>query len=116
MSYTPTTWAAGDTVTAAKLNKLEQGVASSGGVLVVELDNDGNLDITAGDLFSAAQSGYVVVKVASEQLGNLVLPVVAATNNDSGYYFAVGFCDGNTFSTWLYHAALSTQKPSYYEP
>ena len=35
MSYTPTTWAAGDTVTAAKLNKLEQGVASGGGVLVV---------------------------------------------------------------------------------
>ena len=50
MSYTPTTWAAGDTVTAAKLNKLEQGVAS-GGVLVVNmsLNNDetiGTLDKT----------------------------------------------------------------------
>jgi hypothetical protein len=31
MSYTPTEWKAGDTVTSAKLNKLEQGVASSGG-------------------------------------------------------------------------------------
>lgn len=40
MSYTPTTWAAGDTVTAAKLNKLEQGVASSGGVLVVNMVYD----------------------------------------------------------------------------
>jgi len=92
------------------------GGSSGGGALVVELDNDGNLDITAGELFSAVQAGYVVVKGAFGQLGNLVLPVVAAINNDGGYTFAVGFCDGNTFITWLYHAALSTQKPSYYEP
>ena len=31
MSYTPTTWASGDVVTAAKLNKLEQGLANGGG-------------------------------------------------------------------------------------
>lgn len=36
MSYEPTNWKAGDTVTSAKLNKLEQGVASAGGgVLLV---------------------------------------------------------------------------------
>lgn len=57
MSYTPTTWAAGDTVTAAKLNKLEQGVAS-GGVLVVNmsLNNDetiGTLDKTWQEIHDA---------------------------------------------------------------
>lgn len=31
MAYTPTTWVTGDTVTATKLNKLEQGVANAGG-------------------------------------------------------------------------------------
>ncbi len=31
MSYTPTTWMTGDTITATKLNKLEQGVANGGG-------------------------------------------------------------------------------------
>ena len=31
MSYTPTTWATGDTITAAALNKMEQGIASAGG-------------------------------------------------------------------------------------
>ena len=31
MAYTPTTWATGDTITATKLNKLEQGVANAGG-------------------------------------------------------------------------------------
>ena len=29
MSYTPTTWAAGDTITSAKLNKLEQGLGNA---------------------------------------------------------------------------------------
>ena len=31
MSYTPTVWQTGDTITAEKLNKLENGVASGGG-------------------------------------------------------------------------------------
>ena len=31
MSYTPTTWTTGDTITATKLNKMEQGIASAGG-------------------------------------------------------------------------------------
>ena len=31
MSYTPTTWVNGDTITAAKLNKMEQGIADGGG-------------------------------------------------------------------------------------
>ena len=30
MSYTPTTWTSGDTITASKLNKIEQGIAESG--------------------------------------------------------------------------------------
>lgn len=45
MSYTPTNWETGDTITAEKLNKLEQGVANAGGstgggVLVVNLVED----------------------------------------------------------------------------
>lgn len=31
MSYSPTTWTTGDTITATKLNKIEQGIADSGG-------------------------------------------------------------------------------------
>lgn len=31
MAYTPTNWATGDTVTATKLNKIEQGIANAGG-------------------------------------------------------------------------------------
>jgi hypothetical protein len=42
MSYTPTEWKSGDIVTSEKLNKLEQGVASSGtgGILFATIDMD----------------------------------------------------------------------------
>ena len=35
MSYIPTQWNSGDTVTSAKLNKMESGIANAGGFLVV---------------------------------------------------------------------------------
>ena len=35
MSYTPHTWASGETITAAKLNALEQGVAEGGGGAII---------------------------------------------------------------------------------
>lgn len=38
MSYTPTNWKAGDTVTSAKLNKMEQGIANN--ILIVEITTD----------------------------------------------------------------------------
>ena len=43
MSYTPTNWKADDTVTSAKLNKIEQGIASamnSGNILIVNVRSD----------------------------------------------------------------------------
>ena len=46
MSYTPTTWAAGDTVTSAKLNKIEQGITNIQEIKVVQattiVDEDTN--------------------------------------------------------------------------
>lgn len=40
MAYEPTNWQAGDTITSARLNKLEQGVkesSESGGVFVMDV-------------------------------------------------------------------------------
>lgn len=43
MSYTPTTWTTGDTVTATKMNKIENGIANAGGHdAVVSLYHDNN--------------------------------------------------------------------------
>ena len=44
MSYIPTNWKAGDTVTSAKLNKLEQGVANGGSNMVMMTMTPSNND------------------------------------------------------------------------
>jgi hypothetical protein len=81
MSYTPTNWATGDVITAAALNKLEQGVASAGGVTVVpvvygSMDEPSVIQMAASELFAACQNGIVFIKEAR------------TTGTDSGV-----FCD-----------------------
>ena len=64
MSYTPTTWKAGDTVTSAKLNKLEQGIANNN-VLEVHLIHSDNplyieiLDKTWQEIHDAMPFVYI---------------------------------------------------------
>lgn len=55
MSYTPTNWKAGDVVTSAKLNKMEQGIAAGGGIRVVHLTMSG-LPSGGGNVRSASSS------------------------------------------------------------
>lgn len=63
MAYDPTVWKSGDTITSAKLNKLENGLAEAsgggtgGGVLVVN-DNNGTLDKTWQEITNA---GFAVI-------------------------------------------------------
>lgn len=52
MSYEPTNWKDGDLVTSAKLNKIEQGIAAGGGVLIVHYEN-GTLDKTWQEIHDA---------------------------------------------------------------
>lgn len=54
MSYTPTNWQTGDTITAPLLNKMEQGIASAGGggVLMVNITG-GVLDKTWQEIVDA---------------------------------------------------------------
>ena len=67
MSYTPTTWVTGDTVTPEKLNKIEQGIYDAGGTssvfFVVAYYNGGAwiMQETAGDIINALSSGIPVM-------------------------------------------------------
>lgn len=53
MSYEPTNWRDGDVVTSAKLNKIEQGIAAGGGVLIVHINEQGVLDKTWQEIYDA---------------------------------------------------------------
>jgi len=99
MSYTPTEWKAGDVITSAKLNKLEQGVAaggSGGGVLAVNITwNDqtgvGTADKTAGEIMEAAQSGAVVFvdHTPGDDEYIMTYTLLAAHHEESLYEFEV---------------------------
>ena len=62
MSYTPTTWVTGDTVTATKLNKIEHGIANSSSydaeIYIYHDDNSSNdyeVSILSGSFTSISQ-------------------------------------------------------------
>ena len=74
MSYTPTTWATGDTITADKLNHMEDGIAdaTSGGgggsdlfIVNIEFDNlppsSATLDKTQEEILQAVEDGKIPV-------------------------------------------------------
>ena len=60
MSYTPTTWTTGDTITATALNKIENGIASAGGGVIVATLENGAIEYSFNELWSYANSGYLV--------------------------------------------------------
>ena len=68
MSYTPTQWATGDTVTAEKLNKMEGGIAAAAPTdpFIVNLtptaqDMSGVMDATVAEINEAYEAGYRIV-------------------------------------------------------
>lgn len=100
MSYTPTVWANGDTITATKLNKIENGIADAGGggggVLVVT-DTDGTLDATWQEIHDA---GFSVVNYDNDTFG--ILHKVG--NDGAGTYFV------------SYIAFMSSESTSFDDP
>lgn len=75
MSYTPTEWETGQTITAEKLNKLEQGVAASGGAFVTTVTathdpEEGSMTYerashTASEILAAHEAGQICTLVLS---------------------------------------------------
>ncbi len=102
MSYEPTNWKAGDVVTSAKLNKLEQGVANAGGgVLVVGTVPVANrivCDKTAAEMWAAAKAGAVVID------GGTFVYLVLQSIMDEGYTF---ICTNDT----TFSAEFDDEKP-----
>lgn len=64
MAYEKQTWACGDTITADKLNHMEDGIANAGGgALICEVIQEGNktrLNKTFGEIKEAINSGRQV--------------------------------------------------------
>lgn len=88
MAYTPTNWVTGDTVTATKMNKLEQGVANAGGgdIFFDIATEDGTLDKTWTEILTALSANKIVRVVGSGE--NFAFnEYVATVAYDEEFYF-----------------------------
>lgn len=66
MSYTPTEWQTGDTITAEKLNKMENGIQNANNPFIVTLtptaqDFSGTMDKTVAEINAAYEAGQKIV-------------------------------------------------------
>lgn len=73
MSYEPTNWQAGDIVTSAKLNKMEQGIKNNiliaNFILTNESSDDGYLDKTWQEIYDA---DFCVIAMITTNVHNTV--------------------------------------------
>ena len=110
MSYTPTEWNTGDTITAEKLNKLEAGVAGADTTLYLTMEYDDEAsEEREMDVYKAIDKAGN--EVSSGTVLNLIFAgnrVVASYDSDTyftssgGYLLSLGidpFSSGNTIMT-----------------
>ena len=71
MSYTPTNWQTGDTITAEKLNKLEEGVAAVSNYDLVFTTTSDSKTADGLSFEELYQKGTRNLKVALDEDGNL---------------------------------------------
>lgn len=99
MAYTPTTWVTGDTITAVKLNNMEQGIANSYlyyvGTTYDDTKGGCEIDEPLADLAQICESGRICkttgdiydaeIKVASAPWGGYWVDVVPQITIEPGY-------------------------------
>lgn len=116
MSYVKQTWQTGDVVTSAKLNHMEDGIAAGGGsggggatIVHVTLNSQmaGSLDMTAGEILAAAQTGAVNLVESIEGFGIIGAGALRISVNKTG---AFSVPSGAGFS---YIAASADDYPSH---
>lgn len=133
MAYTPTTWANGDTITAANLNKMEQGIAGATPIVVnLSTNSPYTLDRTFTEIYNALRAGTPVYILYLFNAGSdwasqydssvLYLPVVYAYKYND-VYRVVATCQatftvGGTSAVplpaeFVFSAANATAYPTY---
>ena len=91
MSYTKQTWVTGDTITAEKLNHIEDGVADSGSVFNINVTEEGTtwtMNKTWNEIKNAFLSGKMLVVSLPNGIDEKYTTVVEIRTqvNDSQYY------------------------------
>lgn len=136
MSYTPTNWNTGDTITASALNKIENGIANAGGGggAVIITDDGTALDKTYAEIYDLVNSGtpcYIkfnqngsVSDLDMDYAYNIeLMPIVFVVKYSTNYRVVAVCSQTDTVSTadlvglpvsWTYQATASNAYPTFY--
>lgn len=91
MAYTPTVWVTGDTITAEKLNKAEQGIADAGRIKIVPMKEDDaeSSSLTWKEISDLVDAGcYIIFKVDLSFIGGgITFEPMTAIGIYNGTYF-----------------------------
>ena len=92
MSYTPTSWSTGDTITAAAMNKIENGIANAGGgTSGLVTDTNDELDKTWNEINAMVSAGTIpFIKFSDGYIYRLFW-----IDDSDGYAVAFGFYNDN---------------------
>lgn len=120
MSYEPTTWKDGDLVTSAKLNKIEQGIANSGGsggspVEFIELDQENMaLRKTAEEIIELTESGKLLVMASRWEGMAMFGYYMGYQATGSGFMFIFLIVSGpNSVACRIFTAENPSDYPTY---
>lgn len=119
MSYTPTTWAAGDTVTSAKLNKIENGiVANEPPVICIDENDNVTASVSYNTVIEALQNNIVPILLWAEFEGRIEACYFKyIANYDDAYVIVFEKIDGNdNFTLVAYSPTELFQLYSQVEP
>lgn len=126
MTYTKTTWANGDVITAQKLNNLENGVEAAnnfGGAFYVtftETDDNGTIicNKTGTEINTALNEGKVIVGIYNDYYnGSWAMSLDGNYQyiNNNSYYFNFAFHYGYDSNYYLAIISLSNDTINRYE-
>ena len=112
MSYTPTTWQTGDTVTAEKLNNMETGIENAANAFIVTLtptalDYSGTMDKTVAEIDAAYQAGKQILFSLSDGTNTFMVPLAYSSTNSYGTYFVLYILD--TYNNLIINANTSRE-------
>ena len=122
MTYTKTNWQAGDTITAAKLNNLENGVeAASGGgsgIMVVEMNKNNVPNYSYAEIAAhVANGGYAYFNLDGTIYNlSIVVPAEGATVGEIRFesnYVDIDDDTGPTYAMWIEKATITSENPNY---
>ena len=94
MSYTPTNWQTGDTVTAEKLNKMEQGIQTAVDPFIVTFtptaqDFSGITDKSNTEIYEAFLAGkQIIARIINNETKFFDTPAYVTVFNDNGVFTA----------------------------